>query len=183
MRFVTLLCLVLIILIGSCAKLQEQKHRDFCETGFSLLFYKDNHFCVSNDYYKKSKIRMPLGYWDAIKIAKRNGWSLPDKDMVNFIWSKSDCKLDPIPMKPGPKMVSFKYIKRHNDMIEEQLQGRRCKLIAGHKKDVISGGDDYVTIYGWHRKNGRPIQPVYSGHEANYYDYSHGIRFIYRLET
>ncbi len=37
-----------------------------------------------------------------------------------------------------------------------------------------------VVIYGWHRPDGSPIQPVYSGHVWWYVDYSHGIRFINR---
>ena len=36
----------------------------------------------------------------------------------------------------------------------------------------------HVAIYGWHRTNGEPIQPLYLGHSAGYADYSHGIRLI-----
>ena len=35
-----------------------------------------------------------------------------------------------------------------------------------------------VVIYGWHKPDGNPIQPVYSGHIYWYVYYSHGIRFI-----
>jgi hypothetical protein len=34
------------------------------------------------------------------------------------------------------------------------------------------------VIYGWHRTDGSPIQPVYSGHIWWYVDYSHGIRLM-----
>jgi hypothetical protein len=37
-----------------------------------------------------------------------------------------------------------------------------------------------VAIYGWHQPNGKPIQPLYTGHVNWYVDYSHGIRLIYR---
>ena len=37
---------------------------------------------------------------------------------------------------------------------------------------------DRVVIYGWHKPDGKPIQPVYSGHIDWYVDYSHGIRLI-----
>ncbi|MFH0991595.1 MAG: T9SS type A sorting domain-containing protein [bacterium] len=33
-------------------------------------------------------------------------------------------------------------------------------------------------IYGWHKLDGTPIQPVYNGHEQTYADYSHGIRLV-----
>lgn len=56
-------------------------------------------------------------------------------------------------------------------------------LIAGHKKDVVANKrlvqrPDRVAIYGWHRPDGRPIQPVSLVHEASYADYSHGIRWV-----
>ena len=35
-----------------------------------------------------------------------------------------------------------------------------------------------LAIYGWHRLDGRPIQPLSLVHEASYADYSHGIRFM-----
>jgi hypothetical protein len=37
-----------------------------------------------------------------------------------------------------------------------------------------------VVIYGWHKTDGTPIQPVYSGHVYWYVDYSHGIRYMNR---
>ena len=57
-------------------------------------------------------------------------------------------------------------------------------IVTGHKKDVvlsnrISENQDKVVIYGWHRANGQPIQPLYSGHINWYADYSHGTRFAF----
>jgi hypothetical protein len=37
-----------------------------------------------------------------------------------------------------------------------------------------------VAIYGWHKPDGNPIQPLYTGHVNWYVDYSHGIRLVYR---
>jgi hypothetical protein len=55
--------------------------------------------------------------------------------------------------------------------------------VAGIKKDVILSSrlakqPGKVVIYGWHKPDGKPIQPVFSGHVDWYVDYSHGIRFI-----
>jgi len=74
----------------------------------------------------------------------------------------------------------------HNAHIEKQLAeagGDHGQLVAGIKKDVILSSriadrTDRVVIYGWHRTDGNPIQPVYSGHVYWYVDYSHGIRFM-----
>ena len=44
--------------------------------------------------------------------------------------------------------------------------------------NITSWNDAATNIYGWHRDEGDPIQPVYNGHSAGYADYSHGIRLI-----
>jgi hypothetical protein len=63
----------------------------------------------------------------------------------------------------------------------------RKGLIAGIKKDVVITGmltrnskSDRVAIYGWQKLDGKPIQPLYTGHVNWYVDYSHGIRLVYR---
>jgi hypothetical protein len=74
----------------------------------------------------------------------------------------------------------------HNTQIEKQkaeVGGKNGQLIAGIKKDVILSNrivkqPNKVVIYGWHKPDGNPIQPVYSGHIDWYVDYSHGIRLI-----
>ena len=91
-------------------------------------------------------------------------------------------KLAPSPLPPGPQMMSNDYYRRHHQAIEAQRTGRPG-LIAGHKKDVVVTNrlvsrPDRVAIYGWHRRDGRPIQPLSLVHEASYADYSHGIRFV-----
>ena len=58
-------------------------------------------------------------------------------------------------------------------------------LVAGHKKDVVIANKVFATpgkvaIYGWHKPDGKPIQPLYTGHTASWVDYSHGIRLVSR---
>jgi hypothetical protein len=58
-------------------------------------------------------------------------------------------------------------------------------LLAGHKKDLVlanrlSSNRGRVAIYGWHRGNGDPIQPLSTVHGEYYADYSHGIRLVSR---
>jgi hypothetical protein len=76
---------------------------------------------------------------------------------------------------------------RHHDLIIEGLRKGRNGLISGIKKDVVLSSRDVwkgkthrVAIYGWHRADGRPIQPLYAGHVDWYVDYSHGIRLVSR---
>lgn len=58
-------------------------------------------------------------------------------------------------------------------------------LVAGIKKDVVQTPllltkPDRVAIYGWHKLDGKPIQPLTTIHRNTYVDYSHGIRLVER---
>ena len=96
-------------------------------------------------------------------------------------------KLEPFFYKPvGNANELVTKFAEHNAQIERQMAeagGRNGQLVAGIKKDVIISSriaerNDRVMIYGWHKTDGNPIQPVYSGHVWWYVDYSHGIRFM-----
>ena len=96
-------------------------------------------------------------------------------------------KLEPFFYKPvGNANELVTKFAEHNAQIEKQMAeagGRHGQLVAGIKKDVIISSriaerNDRVVIYGWHKPDGNPIQPVYSGHVWWYVDYSHGIRFM-----
>jgi len=55
--------------------------------------------------------------------------------------------------------------------------------VCGHKKDIVitprlAERAGRVAIYGWHRAEGVPIQPLSTVHEARYADYSHGVRLV-----
>jgi len=143
--------------------------------------YDGRTLCVSPDYYSVDGVRTPVGMSEALDIAEQENALLPTPEMVDAIWEQADLKLSPIPMTPGPQMTSVAYYERHHTMIEDQLEGIDVEglLIAGHKKDIVQQEvEGKVTIYGWHRRNGEPIQPVYSGHHAEYRDYSHGLRLV-----
>ncbi len=127
-------------------------------------------------------VRMPMSPITAQRLADQLRLALPTKKLVDAIYSAATVKLAPSPLPPGPQMMSNDYYQRHHEAIEKQRAGR-AGLIAGHKKDVIVtkrlvARPDRVAIYGWHRRDGRPIQPLSLVHEASYADYSHGIRFV-----
>jgi hypothetical protein len=101
-------------------------------------------------------------------------------------------KLSPLPIPPTPAMTSVPVFERHNKLLIKQLDSlgasyKSGMLTAGNKKDVIISNRIYndtsayhVVIYGWHKKNGKPIQPLYARHLGNWADYSHGIRLAQR---
>lgn len=128
--------------------------------------------------------RIPLTPQAAQLIADRYNCFLPTRKMVNDIYQQSTIKLEPVPMFAFRDSTVTMW--QHHLMIEGQRKGR-SGLIAGIKKDVVissklraNGKNDRVAIYGWHKMNGQPIQPLYTGHVNWYVDYSHGIRLVYQ---
>lgn len=128
--------------------------------------------------------RIPLTPITAQIIADSFHCFIPTRKMVYDIHAAANVKLAPVPM----------YIYRdssitmwqHHLIIEGQRKGQKG-LISGIKKDIVisdllsrSPKQHRVAIYGWHQLNGKPIQPLYTGHVDWYVDYSHGIRLVSR---
>lgn len=129
-------------------------------------------------------LRIPLTRPVAVAIAKEFGFVLPTRKIVDEIARQADFRFKPQPLPAGKEMRSIEYYVRHNQMIENQRKGRPLgELVAGNKKDVVLSnrllGPERIAIYGWHRKNGEPIQPLSLVHGARYADYSHGVRLVY----
>lgn len=134
------------------------------------------------------KLRIPLWPLTAQKVADAWGCLLPTTKLVSIIWSAAPSKVPPQPWGPpyDASMMSTERIVAHNARVEATVlkQGvDGTKLLAGHKKDVVltkslAVKPKQVAIFGWHQPNGKPIQPLYLGHENTYADYSHGIRMV-----
>lgn len=134
-------------------------------------------------------LRMPLMPITAQKIADEWNCIMPTPHMTTLIWSAAQ-KLPPQPWGPpyDASMMSTDRFIKHNERIELSiLKGKldSTKLIGGHKKDVVITKqlvNQYykkrVAIFGWHQSDGKPIQPLYLGHEDTYADYAHGIRLV-----
>lgn len=128
--------------------------------------------------------RVPLTPMAAQQVADSLNCFLPTRKMVNDIYHAAKVKLAPVPMYSHRDSTITMW--QHHLIIEGQRKGQHG-LIAGIKKDIVisdqltrSSKTNRVAIYGWHQLNGKPIQPLYTGHVDWYVDYSHGIRFIYR---
>lgn len=109
---------------------------------------------------------------------------LPTRKMVDDIYKAAKVKLAPVPMYAYRDSTPTMW--QHHLIIEGQRKGRKG-LIAGIMKDVVISGkisrdakSDRVAIYGWHQMDGKPIQPLYTGHIFWWVDYSQGIRLVYR---
>jgi hypothetical protein len=146
------------------------------------------HYYVAPDYLSlgtdEDWARIPLTPMAAQVIADSFYCFLPTRKMVDDIYAQSIVKLAPVPMYAFRD--SSVTMWQHHLIIEGQRKGKKG-LIAGIKKDVVLSGKvsrdpkpDREAIYGWHQLNGKPIQPLYTGHINWWVDYSHGIRLVYR---
>ena len=130
----------------------------------------------------------PLTASSAQKIAADLNCTLPTRKMSGQIYRSATLKLNPQPIPPSPHMITVPVFEDHNRLIHEQLAkigSTPGVLTAGNKKDLVisnkivaDDGSLRVVIYGWHKPDGKAIQPLYNGHKYDWVDYSHGIRLI-----
>jgi hypothetical protein len=132
-----------------------------------------------DDFY-----RIPMTPATAQRIANRFGCTLPTRKMVDLIYGAAEVKLAPRPLVQEREAVTT--FVQHNTIIEEQRIGSPLgPIVAGIKKDIVitnrlAERPNRVAIYGWHRLDGAPIQPLTTVHAATYVDYSHGVRLVKR---
>lgn len=145
-------------------------------------------YYVSPDYLSigssEDWARINITPYAAQRIADTLHCFLPTKKIVDDIYKAAKVKLEPVPMYAYRDSTPTMW--QHHLIIEGQRKGRRG-LIAGIKKDVVISPKisldprpQRVAIYGWHKLDGSPIQPLYTGHIYWWVDYSQGIRLVYR---
>ena len=132
----------------------------------------------------KNFVRMPMTPYTGQAFCDAFGFVLPTSKMVDDIWAAATTHLEPRPLtieRESP--LTF---LQHHRIVEAQLKGVEPGVfVAGIKKDLVLTNKllekpQRVAIYGWHYSNGKPIQPVYTGHVDWYVDYSHGVRPVRR---
>jgi len=126
----------------------------------------------------------------AQKVADLLGCSLPTRKISDRIYNTAKVKMMPQPIPPSKAMITVPVFERHTRMVQQQRNQSIRKyplgsMVAGNKKDVVisnmifnSKNQLRVAIYGWHKPDGKAIQPLYNGHTTDHVDYSHGIRLI-----
>lgn len=147
----------------------------------AVVWVMPDYLAVGSD---EDFVRVPLGLPEALVVARRFGFTLPTRKIVDTIHLQAEARLAPKPMPAGAAMTSVAYLWAHNRTIESQ-QSRLPPgtLVSGTKKDVVitprlASFPGRVAIYGWHRPGGGAIQPLSTVHGAWYADYSHGIRLV-----
>jgi hypothetical protein len=143
---------------------------------------------ITPDYFmvgtRRDFARVPITPMAAQQIADHTNTALPTRKIVDLIHAQACVKLEPVPLFAHRDST---VIMRHHDLIIEGQRKGKNGLISGIKKDVVlssrdawKGRSHRVAIYGWHMSDGKPIQPLYTGHVDWYVDYSHGIRLVDR---
>lgn len=145
-------------------------------------------YFVSPDYLSigssRDWARVNITPMAAQKIADSFGCFLPTRKIVDDIYKAAVVKLEPVPMYAFRDSTPTMW--HHHLIVEGQRKGSKG-LIAGIQKDVVISGKisrdskpDRVAIYGWHKPDGKPIQPLYTGHINWWVDYSQCIRLVWR---
>ena len=146
--------------------------------------------CVLPDYLAVGSdsdfVFVPMGLKAALEVADHLGFELPTPKLVDAIYAAAPVKLKPQPLPASDRMRSTAYVLYHTQLIREQHDARQMPwgvLTAGEKKDLVLTSrlwsfPDRVAIYGWHRAEDQPIQPLSTVHGSRYADYSHGVRLV-----
>jgi hypothetical protein len=151
----------------------------------ATIFVTPDYLAIGSD---RDFLRIPMNLHTALAITERFGFVLPTRKMVDAIYAQARHRLVPQPLPAGDQMRSTQYYWTHNELIDDQEQALGAQpgdLVSGDKKDVVMTNRlvqhlGRIAIYGWHRADGEPIQPLSTVHGANYADYSHGIRLVSR---
>jgi hypothetical protein len=133
--------------------------------------------------------RIPMGPVTAQALADQFHMSMPTRKLVDDIYVHAPIKLEPVTYWPvGNANELVPKFVLHNTAIQDQLKAAGARpgdLVAGIKKDVVISNriiepdrPGHVCIYGWHRLDGKAIQPLTNIHIGTYTDYSHGVRLL-----
>jgi hypothetical protein len=132
-------------------------------------------------------VRVPMTPMTAARVADAFGCALPTRKIVDEVYKAASVKLEPKPMTTDRESAAT--FLKHHMLIEDQRRDKKLgELVAGIKKDVVVTNrldekPNRVAIFGWHKLDGQPIQPLTIVHVNWYVDYSHGARLMKRTVT
>jgi len=154
---------------------------------YLIAFYSlPDYMAIGSD---EDYIYIPMTPILAQRVANLVKCTLPTRKLVDLIYQNASVKLEPQPIPPTKAMTTVPIFIAHNELVKTQLipylvQHKKGELTAGNKKDIVISNKIYtektpkVVIYGWHKLDGKAIQPLYNKHTNTWADYSHGIRLI-----
>lgn len=146
---------------------------------YGIVFVLPDYLSIGSN---EDFVRMPMTPMSAQVIADKLGCALMTPKLSDVVYQQAELKLEPKPLtKDREAPATF---LEHHRIIEQQRAGKPAGLlIAGIKKDVVITNrlkekPNKVAIYGWHKLDSKPIQPLTIVHKDTYVDYSHGVRLV-----
>jgi hypothetical protein len=159
-------------------------------THSAKYFASTDYLAIGSDV---DSIRMPMTPATATAIGNALDCTLITPKISDDLFAAAQVRLSPHPLtieRDLPKTFLEHHQRIESQLLDAKLIGEtRDHLIVGIKKDIVWSRKllektHKVAIYGWHNRDGRPIQSVYCGHVDWYTDYSHGLRLIHnRMEA
>lgn len=129
----------------------------------------------------------PVAIGQARDLVARLGCELPTPALVDAIWKAADMKIDAAKMVYAghdgtPRTMNSpethaRQAEKLRELVGDRSFGVDWKLLAGAFKDVVIHNGK-IGLYGWHRIDGRVIQPFFGGHALAWGDYSQGVRAV-----
>jgi hypothetical protein len=156
--------------------------------GLAVLHVTCDYLAIGSD---EDFMRMPMTSAVAQRIADLVDASLPTRKLVDVIYRAATAKLPPSWIDGGPTEGTLADFIHHQKTLEARRLAKGFALgvlTAGDKKDIVLSPrmvekPGRVAIYGWHRSDGDPIQPLSCVHSCRYADYSHGVRLVSEAMT
>ncbi len=143
------------------------------------VFAMSDYLAVGTD---EDSFRVPLSPNIAVQVADAFRATLLTTKLSDDVFTAATARLEPRPLTKDRESIETFF--EHHRTIESQLSDVADKrLVAGIKKDIVFSNaleqkPNRVAIYGWHKRDGLPIQGLYVGHKDSYVDYSHGVRLV-----
>lgn len=163
---------------------QEVRVRSSAASGeHEVVFWAlPDYLAVGSD---TSFVFTPLSYSAAQQIVREMGGMLPTVPMVDAIWRAARARLSPVRLPPDDEMRSVPYFERHNRLVLAQrflYDVTPGEFAAGGKVDLVSmpaaATEPAMAIYGWHRRDGRPIQPLFIRDTDRIVSFNQGVRVV-----
>jgi hypothetical protein len=131
---------------------------------------------------------VPVSGATALRITELTGTALPTPGVVDAAWAAARVRLIPIRIPPDEYMATVRVFRRHDRLVQAQRRqhsARAGDFLAGHKLDLVrlttaSSDAPELGVYGWHHRDGTPIQPPHPVSPGTPPHFSIGIRLVHR---
>lgn len=134
----------------------------------------------------------PVGIKEAADLAKLYGCELPTPGLVDAIFKASDAKFNALDFvishngtikeMASPEVLQAQVNKIEKALGDYVLNHGPFNLSAGYAKDVVMVNGK-LGLYGFHRPNGKVIQPLYTKHSTSWKDYSQFCRLVKKVQS